>query len=152
MCCERYGNMTVQEIMQNKGVKPSSLRVMIYNYLCDNRTHPTVDEIYSGLSPLIPTLSKTTVYNTVKLLAQKDIIKAVGIEGFRTRYDANTEFHGHFLCRECSRVYDVFLGGCPECPLKDFTVSAKDVFYTGRCKACSDKNTKNITNRKEELS
>lgn len=135
--------MTASEIMSAKGVKPSALRLQIYEYLDNHRTHPTVDEIYVALAEHFPTLSKTTVYNTVKLLVQTGIIKGISIEGFRTRYDANAGFHGHFLCRDCGMVYDVWLKGCPEFPESGFQVDAEDVYYTGSCKDClENKNNK----------
>ncbi len=131
--------MTAQYAMTAKGVKPSVIRLAVYNYLCENRIHPTVDEIYSALSPQMPTLSKTTVYNTVNLLAQKGIVKSISIEGFRTRYDAENTFHAHCLCTQCGKVFDVFNVSCPECTLDGFDVSTKDVFYSGCCKACADR-------------
>ena len=141
----KYGvSMTAQNIMMSKGVKPSALRLQIYEYLDDHRTHPTVDEIYVSLAENFPTLSKTTVYNTVKILEKSGIIKAISIEGFRTRYDANADFHGHFLCKDCGMVYDVVLKECPEFSQTGFEVSSKDVYYSGCCKSCLDnKKSKN---------
>lgn len=131
--------MTPERLMTEKNVKPSALRLQIYEYLDAHRTHPTVDDIYFGLCENFPTLSKTTVYNTVKLLAEKDIIKAIAIEGFRTRYDANTAFHGHFLCKACGHVYDVFDVSCPEYPKNGFFTQTIDVYYSGICKECQSK-------------
>ena len=128
--------MSVVQLMTDKGVKPSALRLQIYDYLDRHRCHPTVDEIYVGLSENFPTLSKTTVYNTVNLLAENAIIKAISIEGFRTRYDANTSFHGHFFCKECQTVYDIWNLPCPDNPGEEFEVADTEVFYTGRCKIC----------------
>ena len=128
--------MNAINIMASKGVKPSALRLQIYEYLDSHRTHPTVDEIYVKLSETFPTLSKTTVYNTVKLLEEAGIIKAISIEGFRTKYDANAEFHGHFLCRNCGNVIDIFLENSPEIPNDGSRVDVTDVFYTGCCKSC----------------
>ena len=59
--------MDVVKRLQNHNIKPSVQRIAIMNYLIEHRTHPTVDEIYTALSPSIPTLSKTTVYNTCLL-------------------------------------------------------------------------------------
>ena len=66
--------MTSAEKLMEKGIRPSLTRVMIYDYLLSHRTHPTVDEIYKELSPKAPTLSKTTVYNTVKLFEENSDI------------------------------------------------------------------------------
>ncbi len=51
----------------NAGIKPSYQRIKIYEYIFNNNIHPTVDNIYKKLLKEIPTLSKTTVYNTLKL-------------------------------------------------------------------------------------
>ena len=52
-------------------IKPSLQRLAIYSYLLEKKNHPTVDMIYSDLHPSMPTLSKTTVYNTLKLFIEK---------------------------------------------------------------------------------
>ena len=38
------------------GVKPSVQRLAIMDYLLTHFTHPTVDDIYKALHPIIPTL------------------------------------------------------------------------------------------------
>ena len=128
--------MTSSEILAKGNIKPSLIRVMIFDYLREHRTHPTVDDIYSDLHPKIPTLSKTTVYNTVKLLADAGIIKTVTIEDSRLRYDACTDTHGHFLCTLCGKVYDFDTGEFAVDGLDGFDVQTKDVYCTGVCKNC----------------
>lgn len=134
--------MTAQDIMKRMGVKQSVIRMTIYNYLFENRTHPTAEEIYNALSPDMPTLSKTTVYNTVNLLAENGIINPISIEGTRIRYDVNNDFHAHFLCNECKKIFDVMDVSCPNCTLDGFTVKTENVFYSGCCKECADKKNK----------
>ena len=46
--------MDVVKRLQNHNIKPSVQRIAIMNYLIEHRTHPTVDEIYTALSPSIP--------------------------------------------------------------------------------------------------
>lgn len=43
--------MDVVKRLQNHNIKPSVQRIAIMNYLIEHRTHPTVDEIYTSLSP-----------------------------------------------------------------------------------------------------
>jgi Fur family transcriptional regulator, peroxide stress response regulator len=43
------------EYLEHHGIKPSVQRLRIYEYLYRNRIHPTVDTIYSALSPSMPT-------------------------------------------------------------------------------------------------
>ena len=51
-------------------IKPSVQRIAIMDYLLAHKTHPSIDEIYLALCKDIPTLSKTTVYNTLKLFVE----------------------------------------------------------------------------------
>ena len=88
--------MDVVKRLQNHNIKPSVQRIAIMNYLIEHRTHPTVDEIYTALSPSIPTLSKTTVYNTLKLLSEQGAAQTLTIDERNTCYDADTSPHGHF--------------------------------------------------------
>lgn len=99
--------MDVIERLQSHQIKPSVQRIAIMDYLMEHRTHPTVDEIYVALSPSIPTLSKTTVYNTLKLLSDHGAIQALTIDGRNACYDAVTAPHAHFLCKSCGRIYDL---------------------------------------------
>src|SRR5574344_3114056 len=95
-------------VLTKSGIRPSVQRVAVYGYLCEHPEHPTVDTVYAALSPDYPRLSKTTVYNTLKLLADNGLIQTIQIEEDKLRYDANTEPHLHFKCLECGKIIDVF--------------------------------------------
>ena len=128
--------MTSAQILQQKGIRPSLTRVLIYDYLKEHRTHPTADEIFKDLSPDAPTLSKTTVYNTVKLLSANGVIKTITIEEQQARFDACTDIHGHFLCTECGKVFD-FDTSEPKSQIPEgFTVDTTEVYCTGKCCGC----------------
>ena len=131
--------MSTAELLKSKNIRPSVIRIMIFDYLFNNRTHPTVDEIYSGLVKNVPTLSKTTVYNTLKLFVESSITKSITIEGFQTRYDADTAMHGHILCKHCGKVYDFNSDKVSDNELEGFTISTKEVYYSGICRNCNNK-------------
>jgi len=97
----------VKDHLINKGINPSYQRLKILEYLENTRSHPTVDIIYRELLKEIPTLSKTTIYNTLKLLQQKGIVSGITIEENEVRYDADTTPHIHFKCRRCGNIYDL---------------------------------------------
>ncbi|MCD4789818.1 MAG: transcriptional repressor [Bacteroidales bacterium] len=96
----------IAEYLKNNGIKPSYQRVRVFEYLIKNKNHPTVDMVFRALVGEIPTLSKTTVYNTLKLFAEKNIVIVINIEDNEIRYDADTSVHGHFKCEKCGKVYD----------------------------------------------
>jgi Fur family peroxide stress response transcriptional regulator len=129
---------TLMSIFKNKGIKPSYTRVRIMEYLVANRSHPTADEIYNSLVGEIPTLSKTTVYNSMNAFVQAGLARVITIEENGARYDADISDHGHFKCTQCGRIYDfpVDMAGLRPKGLAGFKVSQRDVYFKGTCSGC----------------
>ena len=96
------------EALRKIGVTPSPQRTAIYYFLRTHAVHPTAETIFEAVRPEQPTLSLTTVYNTLKLLVEKRAVREIIIEGSELRYDANMCEHGHFKCLHCGEVYDLF--------------------------------------------
>ena len=128
--------MDSAEFLLQHDIKPSIVRLMIYDYLKGTKSHPTVDDIYKEVHPKIPTLSKTSVYNTVKLFVSSGIVKALSIDGTQIRYDADIGHHGHFNCEDCKKVYDFKISSDSEYGLNGFEIATREIFYTGKCKHC----------------
>ena len=108
----------------------------------EHRTHPTADEIYVALSPSMPTLSKTTVYNTLKLLAAHRAVLLLDLDGRNARFDGDVSPHAHFLCRGCGRVFDMPLSVSAErlqIEREGFKIDEVQVYYKGYCKMCSSR-------------
>lgn len=132
------GLMKTAEILKSQDIKPTVVRMKIYDYLISNKNHPTIDTVYKNLQPKIPTLSKTSVYNTMELLAAKKLVQTITIEENETRYDADTSDHGHFKCTACGKVYDFHIdlsGTAPDLP-EGFTIDERHVYYKGLCGKC----------------
>ena len=130
---------SIQDILKNEGIRPLDKRIMIYEYLVKRKNHPTADMIYNDLKATSPSLSKTTVYNTINLLLEKHLIQSLNIEGNELRYDADTSFHGHFKCTHCEEVYDFRLDPeqMPDLPLEGFTPYRAQYQIEGICSKCS---------------
>lgn len=123
------------------GIKPSLQRIAIMQYLMTHRTHPTADMIFNDLYPGIPTLSKTTVYNTLKLLAEQGAVLCLNIDEKNTRYDGDISHHAHFRCKECGQVFDIPLQETDTIEVEgmgEFSVTECHLYYKGYCKKCKD--------------
>ncbi len=72
-----------------------------------NKSHLTVEVIYKSLEKEIPTISRTSVYNTLNLFHEKDLVTTIFITGLETRFDSNTSPHQHFYCEKCKRIIDL---------------------------------------------
>lgn len=101
---------TYHTTLSNAGIRPSVQRVAVYAYLEENKNHPTVETVFAALSPSYPTLSRTTIYNTLKLFEEKKLVQSIQIEDDKLRYDSDMSEHIHFKCMKCGNVYDVFDG------------------------------------------
>lgn len=106
-------------------------------------THPTVEEVFVALVPQIKTLSRTTVYNTLRLFAEHNAAQMITIDDHRVCYDGNTDPHVHFFCKQCNKVYDfmdeplpaISFAGVPA----GFQVQETQLYYRGICKHCAEK-------------
>ena len=88
-------------------IKPSVQRIAIMDYLLAHKTHPSIDEIYLALCKDIPTLSKTTVYNTLKLFVEHGAALMLTIDEKNACFDGDTSLHAHFLCKKCGKIFDL---------------------------------------------
>ncbi|HBG76892.1 MAG TPA: transcriptional repressor, partial [Clostridiales bacterium] len=75
----------IQKYLLKNHIKPSFPRLKVFEYLAANASHPTVDDIYRALVAEMPTLSKTTIYNTLDLFLRANVIRAVTIDGNELR-------------------------------------------------------------------
>ncbi len=130
--------------LKSHDIKPSFQRMKIFEYLITHRNHPTVEMIYKSLVKEIPTLSKTTVYNTLNLFVEKKIAIVIVIEENETRYDADMEIHGHFKCEECSAVYDIDVEAekIQIKSLDNFQINEHHLYFKGICDKCLERKSK----------
>ncbi|MFY9273300.1 MAG: Fur family transcriptional regulator [Thermacetogeniaceae bacterium] len=139
-------NPTLENLKQElkkKNISLSYQRLKVLEYLIQHRCHPTVDQIFSEIKKDIPTLSKTTVYNTLRTLAEAGLVKVITIEDKETRYDIDTKDHGHFKCDSCGTIFDFPIDIDSLIPedLSKFMINDKNVYFKGICPKClSNKN------------
>ncbi len=121
-----------------KKIRLSHQRLKVLEYLAQNYNHPTADQIYNGLHDDVPTLSKTTVYNTLNSLADAGLVRAINIEDNEIRYDVNTDDHGHFKCESCKKIYDfdIDINLFKTHELDNFEINDKNVYFKGICPDC----------------
>ena len=122
------------------GIRPSAQRIAIMECISACECHPTADDVYAALVREHPTLSRTTVFSCLKLLAGKGLLNDIDISAESTRYDSTKrQPHAHFMCRECHRIYDIpFDLGILPSPA-DFECDNVNVFFKGRCPECLKK-------------
>jgi Fe2+ or Zn2+ uptake regulation protein len=129
------------ELLKQHDLKITPQRLEILKYLDKNRIHPTANEIYSALKKKNPSLSKTTVYNSLDVLIKHNIIHEVNISKSESRYDFKMEMHHHFLCNNCGKIIDIEV----ECPFlgkmmnSEHKIEEVHGYFKGICKECMQK-------------
>ena len=142
---EREVLMKTYDYLLSFNVKPSVQRLAIMDYLLTHRTHPSIEEIYLALCDDIPTLSKTTVYNTLKLFVEHGAAQMLTIDERNVCYDGDITLHAHFLCKHCNKIFDLPAPVENEQigKMKDngFQVEEQHYYYKGICPSCKEKDT-----------
>ncbi len=113
-------------------------RETILQILREHRNHPTALEIYDLAKRVIPEISLSTIYRTLKEMVERGEITELHIEGeTKARYDLNYDNHAHFKCRDCGRIFDIDI----MFPLKlvGFKVEKMDIYIYGLCSECAKK-------------
>lgn len=91
----------------SKNIQPSHQRIKILEILANTKNHPNVNMIYDELSREMPTISKTTIYNTLNAFIEKGLISSLTITPEELRYDYDIRPHHHLLCRQCGAIIDI---------------------------------------------
>ncbi len=130
----------LKHYLKKYNIKPSTIRIKTLDYLLNNDIHPNVEEIYKALIEDIPTLSKTSIYNTLELFVEKGLVQMVRMDDKESKYDLNTDPHGHFICNTCGEIYDFDIKDTKniEKELEGCSIESKNIYYYGICKKCNE--------------
>jgi Fur family peroxide stress response transcriptional regulator len=132
---------TFSEVCRSSDVRTTHQRTEIYRELARTEEHPDAETLYARVRKRIPAISLYTVYRTLRMLEEKGIISRVGSLGERTRFDANTKRHHHFICKKCGFVGDFYNEAwndfrAPRDVEAMGTVNSVHVEFRGLCKTC----------------
>lgn len=134
--------------LKSHDIKPSVQRLAIMNYLLTHSNHPTVDAIYQALSAKMPTLSRTTVYNTLKLFVDHGASLSLMIDDQKQNFDGDISLHAHFLCTKCGKIYDLPMDDSFKnqlgTTLEGHIVTELHQYYKGVCVTCIKKEIKSL--------
>lgn len=135
------------EICRRQGVKATHQRTEILRELAGSDEHPDAETIFRRVRQRIPAISVDTIYRTLRLLEDSGVIARVGSIRDRTRFDANTDRHHHFVCTECGMIGD-FCSSEMDCVAVPREVSemgnVEEVYVElrGVCRQCKQRTTK----------
>jgi Fur family ferric uptake transcriptional regulator len=91
----------------DKGMKMTDQRRVIARVLSEANDHPDVEEVYRRSTEIDPHISIATVYRTVRLFEEADILERHDFGDGRARYEESVDdHHDHLIDVQSGRVIE----------------------------------------------
>jgi Fe2+ or Zn2+ uptake regulation protein len=97
----------VFRLLERHGIRPSAQRLVVTQHILAAKDHPSADELWGRIKRSFPALSRATVYNTLHLLAEKELVRELTLSEGRVVYDPITERHHHFIDVTDGSIHDI---------------------------------------------
>lgn len=97
----------LENLCLEKGLKMTGQRRVIARVLSEADDHPDVEQVYRRASAIDPRISIATVYRTVKLFEEANILTKLDFGDGRARYEeAPEEHHDHLIDVKSGKVIE----------------------------------------------
>lgn len=140
-----------KQILKEKGLKVTKQRILVLEALaCCEDKHLTAEEIYEIVKADFPEIGLATVYRTIQLLVELDLVESVQLGDGYVRYEIGkldseeAHHHHHLICLECGKVISFRDDLLDELEARimesaSFQVINHEVKLYGYCKECLTK-------------
>ena len=98
----------IEKTCIERGLKMTEQRRVICRVLSDSNDHPDVEEIFRRASAVDPRISIATVYRTMRLFEEANVIEKLDIGDGRARYEEQREgpHHHHLIDVKTGKVIE----------------------------------------------
>ena len=97
----------IAEALKAKGLKLTPQRLEIMRTLLDiGEDHPSLNRIHDSIRERMPTLSFSTLYNTISIFERNGLIKLFDFDG-ETRIEMKKENHVNLIDSRTGEIMDV---------------------------------------------
>ena len=130
--------------LSNLGYRLTPQRLMILAAVEEADSHISAEEIYAQVRARYPQVNISTVYRTLELLKELELVTEISLGDGRVRYHCMGKGHHHHLvCQKCGAIIDVeesILNPLwAEIQQKyNFKVNMKHVAFFGLCARCRE--------------
>ncbi len=104
--------LTVEEIfaefLKKKGYRSTPERAMVLNEIYASAGHFDADEIFIRMKQKGSNISRATVYNTLELLVECNLVSQNSFGHKHLHYERiyGYEHHDHIVCEDCGKVFE----------------------------------------------
>lgn len=127
----------------NKQYRFTKQKRIVYGEVMSRCDHPTANDVFSSIHEKHPSISLSTVYRNLDVLAKEGLIKRIRVSGC-DHFDLTLKDHNHILCKHCHKLVDLdgeFNHELEENMAKQtgFTIDFHNLVLEGICPSCQDK-------------
>lgn len=141
-----------KELLKMNGLKVTIQRIAILEVLSNRPDkHLTAEEIYDCVKKQFPEIGLATVYRTIQMLSELNLIDKLNLDDGYVRYEIGKQdnrdlghHHHHLICLDCGQVFmfqDDLLENLENKIQKtmDFEIVDHEVKLFGHCSNCRNK-------------
>jgi Fur family peroxide stress response transcriptional regulator len=95
------------EALRSKGYKATPQRIAICRIALNSRAHPSAQQVYAEVKKIHPTVSLATVYKTLEVLKDLDLVQEISFPKGQARFDSYMTPHINLICLKCGNITDL---------------------------------------------
>lgn len=136
--------MSCSEELRDKGYRLTPQRLMVLDALHQAEGHISAPDICQRVQARYPWVNKSTIYRTLDLLRELDLVTETELGGDKLYYhQAEKGHHHHLICQKCGKVMDIDedVFASLESTLRKkyrFSADLKHLAIHGSCLGCRD--------------
>lgn len=93
--------------LKERGLKSTGQRDDIARVFFDLSRHISAEELYAEVKKVNPHVGYATIYRTLRLLKECDLLLERHFDEGQARYEAaSANHHDHFICERCGRIIE----------------------------------------------
>src|SRR6201993_4078331 len=97
----------LEQLCLDKGLRMTEQRRIIARVLSDSADHPDVEQVYRRAVAIDPNISIATIYRTVRLFEEANILERHDFGDGRARYEeSGQDHHDHLIDMQSGRVIE----------------------------------------------
>lgn len=128
-----HPDQVLSDALRARGQRVTLPRLMVHRFVSSAPQHVTAEDIHAEL----PSLSFGTIYSTLELLEDLQLVRRVSTLSGTAVYDSRTDAHDHATCRVCGRMFDLERHELPAPALpRGFRAERAQVEIVGVCADC----------------
>jgi Fur family ferric uptake transcriptional regulator len=94
--------------LKKKGYRLTPQRLMVIEALHEAEGHISAPDICQRVQARYPWVNKSTIYRTLELLKELDLVTQTELGGDKLYYhQAEKGHHHHLICQKCGKIVDI---------------------------------------------